>query len=87
LSYLKKIRVIFVFLLVLGGTLTFFDSLMGDIEILKVRYLTEKALENKSKNISKLSTPACQTNHTFFLFFFIIIFNELVKAFSFKQKS
>jgi hypothetical protein len=32
LSYSKKIRVIFVFLLVLGGTLTIFGSLGGDID-------------------------------------------------------
>jgi hypothetical protein len=34
LSFSKKIKVIFVFLLVLGGTLTFFDSLMRDIDII-----------------------------------------------------
>jgi hypothetical protein len=32
LSYSKKIMVIFVFLLVLGGILTFFSSLGGDID-------------------------------------------------------
>jgi hypothetical protein len=32
LSYSKKIKVIFVFLLVLGGTLTFFGSLRRDID-------------------------------------------------------
>jgi hypothetical protein len=32
LSYSKKIMVIFVFLLVLGGTLTFFSSLWGGID-------------------------------------------------------
>jgi hypothetical protein len=32
LSYSKKIKVIFVFLLFLGGTLTFFGSLRGDID-------------------------------------------------------
>jgi len=32
LFYSKKIRVIFVFLLVLVGTLTFFGSLGGDID-------------------------------------------------------
>jgi hypothetical protein len=31
LSYSKKFRVIFVFLLVLGGILTFFGNLGGDI--------------------------------------------------------
>jgi hypothetical protein len=31
LSYKKKIRVIFVYLLVLGGILTFFGNLGGDI--------------------------------------------------------
>jgi hypothetical protein len=36
LSYSKKIMVIFVFLLVLGGTLTFFGSLGGDITQLVV---------------------------------------------------
>jgi len=34
LSYSKKFRVIFVFLLVLGGTLTFFGSLREDIELI-----------------------------------------------------